>query len=140
MVEEIEPELKKTLDECSEIFLWAAIEQLGGFIWRMNHDLADGRIKSTPDIEDDLIMMRNNQEYAIDQLERFGVSDPRRESNKEYWEWYKTWKDYWENVDKGIYDEINRRIKADSTDNCEEYRPDGLITTPPTNRFDILDL
>ncbi len=129
MAKEIEPELKKTLDECSEIFLWAAIEQLGGFLWRMNHDMADGRIQSTPDIEADMIMMGENQEYAIDQLARFGVPDPREGKRKEYMEWYKIWKDYWETVDKDIYDEINRRIKIDSTDACQEYRPDGLITT-----------
>ena len=132
MAKEIEPELKKTLDECSEIFLWAAIEQLGGFLWRMNHDMADGRIQSTPDIEADMIMMGENQEYAIDQLARFGVPDPREGKRKEYMEWYKTWKDYWETVDKGIYDEINRRIKADSTDACQEYRPDGLTTAITT--------
>lgn len=140
MTQEIEPKLKKILDECSEIFLWASIEESGGFLWRMNHDLADGRIQSTPGIEAGLITMRANQEYAIDQLERFGVPDPRKDKRKKYWDWYKTWKDFWTSVDPEIYNEINRRLKADSKDACEEYRPDGLITTPPTDRFDILDL
>ena len=46
-------DLKEKLDKGSEIFLWFYIENMGGFLWRMNHDLADGRIESTPGIEKD---------------------------------------------------------------------------------------
>ena len=53
----MDKKVKQKLDAGSEIFLWLAIEELGGFLWRMNHDLADGRIDSTPGIEKDLILV-----------------------------------------------------------------------------------
>jgi hypothetical protein len=63
----------------TEIEYWSAIEALGGFIWRMNHDLADGRIKdSTGGIDRDITEARKVSAQLVEELwEKFGVVAPK---------------------------------------------------------------
>ena len=118
----MDKKVKQKLDAGSEIFLWLAIEELGGFLWRMNHDLADGRIDSTPGIEKDLIKVRDEIEYAVGQLIRFGVEDPKKESEK-YWAWYRMWKDFFDEISDSDIHEISKLLEKDASDKCSDYNP-----------------
>jgi len=63
----------------TEVEYWVSIETLGGFIWRMNHDLADGRIKDpTGGIDKDILEARKVSEQLVEELwEKFGVVSPK---------------------------------------------------------------
>jgi len=92
----------------TEIEYWYLIEALGGFIWRMEHDLGDGRISdSNNSIGKDIFEARSISGRLVKELEKFGVihpSDtPKNEIGKElppppegkiyYWSWYSKMKE-----------------------------------------------
>ncbi len=97
------PEEKKEMD------YWLEIEGRGGFVWRMNHDLADGRIEDADGSIDESI--RENQgriESLVAELkDKFGVIPPKEYPAVEwpqalppapkgriyYWDWYNKMKD-----------------------------------------------
>ena len=57
---------------------WAAIEALGGFIWSINHDAADGRIEMTEGVKKELADAQRISEKLISEIsERFGVIPPK---------------------------------------------------------------
>jgi hypothetical protein len=91
----------------TELAYWRTIETLGGFIWRLNHDAADGRITMTPGMEKDLQDAQKIQESLVSELfVRFGVIHPKdcpqRKADGEmpsaplgtmwYWDWYRKMK------------------------------------------------
>lgn len=124
-MEEVVDQQKEEFKKCSEIYLWSAIEQLGGFVWRMEHDLADGRIQSTPGIEADIMKMREYSAFAVSQLYRFGIQDPKesKEAQDRYWKWYHAWKDYFQKVSDEDLRKIEDMLRKDPCDPCEGYGP-----------------
>lgn len=100
-------ELKKQPQ--TELDYWEIIEFLGGFIWRLNHDLAAGRIDDTKgEIAQDIEDARQLQKRLVNEVgEKFGIilpeNCPRVEPGKEappapegkiyYWDWYHKMKD-----------------------------------------------
>lgn len=87
-----------------EIDYWRAIEALGGFAWKLDHDLADGRIND-PDgeISKDIISAKTfSKQLVLELKEKFGVIPPEEcpvgRSEKDYprapsgkiyyWNWY----------------------------------------------------
>ena len=88
----------------TETEYWMAIEELGGFSWRMNHDLADGRIEDPKGaIDKEIQEAVEIQKKLVAKLkEKFGVIPPdecpQKEIDKElppapegkiyYWNWY----------------------------------------------------
>ena len=93
----------------TEMEYYQVIEGLGGFAWRMDHDLADGRIEDeTGGIDKDIQDARKISATLVAELkEKFGVIPPEEcpkvEPGKEappapkgkiyYWDWYKKMKD-----------------------------------------------
>jgi len=94
------------VDAGNETLLWLLIENLGGFIWRMNHDLADGRIEDPTDtISGDITTARMVIEHLVLRTSLHGVEFdysldndlqlPRPQSES-YWKWYNRQADmYW---------------------------------------------
>lgn len=92
----------------TELEYWEAIEGLGGFIWSMNHDLADGRMEdSTGGIARDVNDAQTISDRLVRELgEKFGVihpadcpkvpfgqtSPPAPEGKTYYWDWYQRMK------------------------------------------------
>lgn len=93
----------------TEVDYWSAIESLGGFIWRMNHDLGDGRIEDPHGkIDKDIQKMRKVSMQLVEEIgEKFGViapedcpqltlkqrmadekPPPAPEGKEYYWDWY----------------------------------------------------
>jgi len=96
-------EIKKQPE--TELEYWETIESLGGFIWRMNHDLADGRIKDpTGDIDKEIAEAREISTRLIGEMDgKFGVIHypkvkvgqnlpPAPKGKIYYWDWYKKMK------------------------------------------------
>ena len=92
-----------------EMNYWKEIEALGGFVWRMNHDLADGRIED-PDgkIDKSIEEAQQRIECLVSEVkEKFGVIPlkdypkvkslqslpPSPEGKTYYWDWYNKMKD-----------------------------------------------
>jgi hypothetical protein len=115
------------LETCSEQELYSTIDALGAFLWRMNHDLADGRIEGSKGIDDDLVKMKEMQKKAVLQTARFGVTKPVYEDDgptPEYMKWYRWWDKYFK---KTLTDEqwrdFSRRLK--DKEDVSMYRPAG---------------
>lgn len=87
----------------TELGYWGIIESLGGFLWRMNHDAADGRFEITPAMEKDLLDAQKIQKKLVSELfVLFGVIPPENMPRVEfgekrpaapfgciwYWDWY----------------------------------------------------
>ena len=117
---------KKTLDSASEIYLWMFIENLSVLIWRIKQDLAEGKVEPTPSIEQDLISMQYEIDYSIGQLERFGIKDAQGNGKKKYSQWYKMWGEYLKNLSDADSSAIDKKLHADSSDNCIEFSPYGV--------------
>ncbi len=93
----------------TEVEYWEVIEELGGYIWRLNHDLADGRIKDKDGkIAKSIGEMNNLLERLIIEIgKKFGVIHPKDcpkvrlgqqapppwEGKIYYWDWYKKMKE-----------------------------------------------
>jgi len=89
-------EEKKEVEEYNECKLYFTIDAIGGFIWRMNHDISHGRIEMSEGIQSDLEHLFEVQQYALQQLGKFGV-DPESTNdrvNGDYGKWYRHW-DNW---------------------------------------------
>lgn len=139
MFERVKKEVKEKLDTGCEHLLYFMIDGIGGFVWRMEHDLADGRIESTPGIEEDLLTMRETQQYATTQLSRVGVEgalDENLRPTDVYWKWYKTWDKYIKGLSDEDFYKLDK-LSQDGTDSELDYmRPDPK----EMNRFDLIDL
>jgi hypothetical protein len=106
-----------SMDEATTYFL---INECGMFLFRMNHDMADGRIpeEAHEGITKDMVNIREVQKFAADHLDRFGV-DPESVEDKtegEYWKWYTFW-DEWK---KNLTDD---EWKVVATGEYKEYLP-----------------
>ena len=101
----IEEEKKAEILKLGEVNTYFLIDECGAFIWRMNHDMAHGRIpqETHAAIDKDIIAVRELQQFTVDNLQRFGV-DPesaKDRKNGDYWKWYRFWDDW----KKGLSDE-----------------------------------
>jgi len=107
------------LDNMHEIDVWKKIENIGGTIYWLNHDAADGRIT----LSDKNIEQINEWQYVLEYLvyytRKFGVTfsrEPKSGEHIERSEDYNKWYQYWDNVvnswsDKQLNEFIKRREK-----------------------------
>jgi len=94
---------EKTVETCDETQLYLIINQLGGSIFYVRHDLADGRCDSTPEIEQWLVDAQEMIGLAVDQTARFGVAQPRdvdSVASPEYWTWYRKRDAWWKELER----------------------------------------
>jgi hypothetical protein len=111
--------MEETKQPETEMEYWQCIESVGGFQWRLNHDLADGRIED-PDGSIAKEITRLGEvliQLVKDVTEKFGVipldQTPKTDPGKEpppapegktyYWDWYEKCKlEFYQ----GLYDKI----------------------------------
>jgi hypothetical protein len=121
----------------NEIKIYFLIDGLGGIIWRLNHDMGDGRIEKSewPKLDKDIVLMAEVQQYAVAKLLTFGVNNPYLDEKKnpgpEYWAWFHWWNDYI----KGMPEEEWRILDNKMSDNedISTYRPAGSWQTNLAN-------
>ena len=107
-------EFEKRCQQCSEVELYIIINSLGGFIWRMNHDLADGRISESLEINKSLAEAQKKVEFAVEQTKRFGVIQPKSEQEgptPEYWRWFRCWDSYVNDLSTGEWRKLEYSIE-----------------------------
>lgn len=65
-------ESRRQIEQSDELHLYFAIQETGGFIWHMEHDMGNGRIpeKDWPLIDAEIAKIRPLQIYAVSQLTR----------------------------------------------------------------------
>lgn len=90
-----EKEYLDRIATCSELDLYFIIDSMGAFIWRMNHDMAHGRIPNNDHagIDRDVMATGERQKLAVKQCSRFGiqVEDEDGKTSDAYWTWYRMW-------------------------------------------------
>jgi len=125
-------EVNEKIKTYSEVMVYCFIDECGGFIWRMEHDMAHpGRIPQEDHaaIDEDIARVRKQQILAVRQLTRFGVEVPLVEGNRptnDYWLWFR----WWDNWKKSMSDEEWREVDAMLSDNMSknqlhQCRPNG---------------
>ena len=90
-----------------EVLSYLTINECGGFIWRMNHDVGHDRIPKEhhSDIQKDINNIRELQQFVVDNLDRFNVDGKSANDNDgEYWKWYR----FWDNWKSQLSNEIGR--------------------------------
>ncbi len=100
-------------------------------LWRINHDLADGRIED-PDgvIAKGLEQQQEMIEYAVDQTVRFGVDpDPRSTGNPSYWLWFRWWDKWAKNLSDSEFVTFDEAMIKEQ--DLSAYRPKGDWKNPP---------
>jgi len=122
----IEEQKKADILKMNETDTYFLIDECGAFMWRMNHEMAHGRIPQEhhADIDADIVAVRELQQFAVDNLQRFGV-DPEsaKDTKGDYWKWYKFW-DKWK---KGLSNEDWNTIFQLMTTKqpYDKYLPEG---------------
>jgi hypothetical protein len=114
---------------CPEIELFWTIDLAGGRLWRIRHDSADGRLRMTAELMNDMQELQYVIEYLAYQSNRFGTNIPEPKEGEhvvrtdEYWKWFRWWKKYIEKLsDKDISDiDVCLNTKV----GIEKYRPEG---------------
>jgi hypothetical protein len=127
-----------------EIQYYFLINECGGFIWRMNHDLADDRIdlptdpeerkKAITEIDNDIKEMRTIQAFVVSKLPDVGVQNPLMDDSKpseEYWKWFHWWNDYVNSMSQEKWSELS--IKIEAKEDISAWRPSGDWRIKPTH-------
>lgn len=126
-----EDKLAEIIDVGSEVMVYMHIDHIGGFIWRMNHDMADGRIpiESHRVIDEDIARARPQQVSLVKCLTRFGLEKPVAEDGTptaEYWAWYRWWNGWHKDMPDEEWDNIQGDIKLDMSEKeIARCRPEG---------------
>jgi hypothetical protein len=91
----------------TQLEYWQEIEEMGGILWRVNHEISHGRIEETPELRKDLNEVREKQQRLAEEVrDNFGIilpgDYPKREPGQElppppegkkyYWTWYEEMK------------------------------------------------
>lgn len=121
----ITDEQKEYLLKMNETDTYFLIDECGAFTWRMNHDMAHGRIEqeSHAAIDADIVNVREIQQFAVDNLSRFGV-DPESAKDREngdYWKWYRFWDDWKKGLSNEDWNAVNQLMIDEKS--YEEYLP-----------------
>jgi hypothetical protein len=128
-----EPDFTEKIMNGPEIELYMMIDYIGGFIWRMNHDMGDGRIPAEhhAGIDSSIVTAREQQHQAVRQCVRFGVEEPiddKGGASPDYWKWFRWW-DSWKgemgNDEWKLLDAALSRDGGLTADEVRDYRPPG---------------
>ena len=122
----IEEEKKADILKMNEVDTYFLIDECGAFMWRMNHDMGHGRIpqEAHADIQDDINGVREVQQFAVENLMRFGV-DPestKDHENGDYWKWYKFWDNWKKGLSNEDWDAVSQLMK--NKESYEKYLPE----------------
>ncbi len=120
--------LKEICSDWPEIQVFYAIRELGGFIFHMNHDMADGRIpdKDHPSIDVDVRKAVEESTKIVKSLTRFGLEKPTEENGAataEYWKWYRWWDSYECSLSTKQFLELEKVLE--SKGDLTPWRPEG---------------
>jgi hypothetical protein len=115
----------------NELDLYMTINSIGHFIWRMNHDMADGRIELKPGLVHDLLEAQYAIEFAVTNTNRFGIDITKGTETEHvkpsdnYYTWLRAWDDYIQyELNEDEYNKLMDLIKNNG--DYSMYRPKEL--------------
>ena len=124
--------LERAIKEGPEIAIYMMIEDIGGFIWRMRHDMAHGRIpqQDHPAVTREVQTASEEQRRLITEaLPRFGVTEPLNSEGRgsdDYWRWYRWWNAWHKGMTDAEWKEVDPIIRFDMTpEQIAKVRPSG---------------
>jgi hypothetical protein len=106
---------KKKIEDFPEHIAYFFIDAIGGFLWRTNHDASHGRLDISPGMQKDLDQMREQQEYCVQQLSKFGV-DPesaKDRTNGNYWKWFRHWDEWKKGMSDKEWNAFDKKMTAE---------------------------
>jgi len=123
----LEESKKADILKMGEVDTYFLIDECGAFMWRMNHEMAHGRIPQEHHaaINEDIVSVSELQKFAVDNLHRFGV-DPetaKDRTNGDYWKWYKYWDTWKKGLSNEDWEKVNKRMAAN--EGYTEFYPEG---------------
>ena len=68
----------KEIEEFDEMKCYFFIDMVGGILWRSSHDAAHGRCEITREMQEDLQLLSEKQQYCVQQL-----------TNRDLYDYYK---------------------------------------------------
>jgi hypothetical protein len=111
---------------CSEQELYFYINLFGGIIWRLNHDMADGRIEANIDLSPYQYAI----EYCVMHTTRFGVEieEPKAgehvKQTDSYWAWFRWWNNYFQRtLSQDEYEDYCHKVA--NGEDVSQFRPAG---------------
>lgn len=114
----------------TEFDLYSQINGLGAFIWRMNHDLADGRLETSEGIIKSLEEAQYSIEFSVLQTKRFGVDveEPKDDGHVVATKSYKNWFDWWDTyIQRQLTNEEYHELEMliHTKQDYSKFRPSG---------------
>ena len=127
----ITDERKQLIENFDEVKSYFFIDGIGAFIWRMNHEASHGRVNMTPDIQEGMSNMYEEQVYCAKQLIKFGVNSDsvNDRENGDYWKWYGHWKNWHEGMSDEQWEEVDKRLNKD--EDISEFLPKNKWNETP---------
>ncbi len=121
-----------------EIRLYFVIDELGAFLWRIRHDMADGRIATndTAGINRSLDEAREQQRQTIEQCVRFSVETPTDSdglASEDYWRWYRWWDNWKQGLSDDEWNVLDVVLSQEgglTDEDIQKYRPSGSWLEP----------
>lgn len=120
--------LTELLEKSPEVVVYNTINGIGGFIFYMEHDMADDRIpkEDWPAINAVIAVAREEIKKLVESLTRFGVTTPLNANGRataEYWQWFRWWDAYAKSLSNAEYDLLQTEITNGA--DLSKWRPQG---------------
>jgi len=120
---------KKDILELNEINTFFLIDECGSFIWKMSEEMKKGTIaqSSTGSVMFDIQNVRKVQQFAVDNLGRFGI-DPKSANDKkdgDYWKWYRFWNKWKKDLSNKDWTKISIILSKEDNPELTKFLPTG---------------
>jgi hypothetical protein len=122
---------KKKIEEMDELTSYFFIDMIGGILWRTAHDASHGRFDITPEMQEELDNIREQQVYCVQQLSKFGI-DPESAKNRpdgDYWKWFTHWDNWKKGLSDSDWDEVNHLMSEKQS--MDKYLPKNKWNEKP---------
>lgn len=130
-----EEAMEKLINEGHEALFYFAIDQIGAYVWRTNHDLCHGRYESTPSIDEALATAPKDQIRLVKAMKKFGFEgflDEKDFPTQTYWDWYNWWHRWHTDMTNEEWDKVNAMLDDNMTPEQIAYcRPPGTWKKEP---------
>lgn len=118
-MKEMTDQEKQDILQLDEVMTFFLIDECGAMIWRISHDLADGKMEESDQVKEDLQQIANLQNFAVKNLGRFGLDDKNIGTKDDSGD-LKKWHTFWHNWRAGLSDEQWEKV---SVGEYQEYLP-----------------
>ena len=118
------------IQNAKEYQLYFFINQLGGQLFWLRHEWADGRLDvSYEEVKEEKDILQYRIEYLVYQTKKFGVkfkSEPKagehiQKDDKSYWKWFNFWNSHFEKMPQDEFFKFQKAL--DKHEDVTDYLP-----------------